>query len=190
MFSRKRKLRHGKLSRRHQSPLRIFTLRLETEHSRRFSIADKHSPRRRKAICVCAKEQIVINICYQLTASCRSVMVRKDIVKHIGVKNASILAALLHLNPKQQKTFISTADEDTIVSICECALNILHRNVQLTDLQKKKLYKYREYLRKLSVRKGGVNKRRKVIQSGGGPFLTALLAPILGGLISRYLNNE
>lgn len=111
---------------------------------------------------------------------------------HLGVKNATILAALLHLNSKQQKQIISSADKDTILSICEIALNILHGNVDLSDSQKQKLYKYRQYLRKLSSKKGGVNKRRRIVQSGGGPFLVALLAPILGGLISKYLvnNNE
>lgn len=117
-------------------------------------------------------------------------MVREDIVNHLGVKNTSILSALLHLNTKQQKQIIAAADKDTILSICECALNILQGNIELSESQKKKLYKYRQNLRKLSSKKGSVNKRKKIVQSGGGPFLVALLAPILGGLINKYLIND
>lgn len=117
-------------------------------------------------------------------------MVRSDIVKHLGEKNTSILAALLHLKPKQQKQIVSAADKDTILSICECALNILHGNVELSDSQKKKLQKYRQHLRSLSSKRGGITKKKKVVQRGGGPFLAALLAPILGGIISKYLTNN
>lgn len=117
-------------------------------------------------------------------------MVRPDIVHRLGVKNSSILAALLHLNPKQLKQVIASADKDTILSISEICINTLHGNIDLTELQKKKLYKYRQYLRKLSSRRGGVNKKKKIVQNGGGPFLVALLAPILGGLISKYLTNN
>lgn len=115
-------------------------------------------------------------------------MVKKNIVKHLGEKNASILHALLHLSPKQQRKIISSADKDTILAICECALNILRGNVELTDSDKKKLYNYRQCLHQLSSTTAGLKKRRKVlIQKGSGPFLTALLAPIVGGLISKYL---
>lgn len=111
----------------------------------------------------------------------------KLLVKRFGVKNICVLCGLLYSNNLQQKQIISRAEKELIKCICECSLNILNGNVKLSDKQKKQLRKHKKVLRNLSSRKGGVKQKKKIVQRGGAAFLPALLAPILGGLISKFI---
>ena len=79
--------------------------------------------------------------------------------------------------PKQRKELLTQANSELITCICECALNILNGNVQITKTQHKKLSRHAKTLRTIAQR-GVSNKKKKdiVIQKGG--FLPALLAPI------------
>jgi len=65
--------------------------------------------------------------------------------------------------------------------ICDCATNILNKNISLTPKQHKALEKYQDLLRYLAENKNYFRKdpeKRKYINQSGG-FLPLLLAPIL-----------
>ena len=63
---------------------------------------------------------------------------------------------------------------DLICSLSECCHNILKGNVHPTSAQKaKNLRRYKQNLRKLSLKKASVKQRKKILQLGG--FLGTLI---------------
>lgn len=110
----------------------------------------------------------------------------QELVKILGVKNSCILCALCYLNNTQRKQVIHNAENDLIKCICECSLNILNGNLEVTTQQKNKLKKFKKVLRNLSASRGSVKRKKKIIQKGGAAFLPLLLAPIIGELISHF----
>lgn len=108
--------------------------------------------------------------------------------KSLDPKTARALHALYHLNKEQRKVVLKIAKRPLIKGICECALNTLKGNVHLSHQQKSKLLKHKNTLRKL-VGKRPVSwqgKKRIILQRGEG-FLTALLAPVLGTILSAII---
>ena len=85
---------------------------------------------------------------------------------------------------KLRRAIITNADADILCALAECAYNILKTNIPLTELQRRRLSKYRKKLRELSQRRAPAARRRRFLmqkqvkegQSGG--FLTAFLAPL------------
>ena len=105
----------------------------------------------------------------------------------VAKENKALLRLLLKSKPNARKAILQNADPDLIKSICECSYNVLEGNVPLNNKEKNKLKKYKNTLRYL-VKKGPSLKQRKkriIVQKGG--FLTALLAPILGGILSTLI---
>ena len=106
--------------------------------------------------------------------------------KSFSKKQLAVLGALSHCDDKQRSAILRTADKSLVKCICECALNVLHGVVKLRDSEKKKLNKHKIVLRRLINRKSSSwkTKKRALVQNGGS-FLPALLAPIVGALISK-----
>ena len=87
---------------------------------------------------------------------------------------------------KLKKAIIANADADAdlLCALAECAYNILKKNIPLTELQRRRLSKYRTKLRELAQRRTPAASRRRILlqpqvgegQSGG--FLSAFLAPL------------
>jgi hypothetical protein len=78
------------------------------------------------------------------------------------------------------KSLILGANKELIDTLCECILNCLNGNVQLSDDDKNKLYKYRNYLRQL-LRKRDLSLKKKkgiLVQKGSG-FLPIILSAVL-----------
>lgn len=101
-------------------------------------------------------------------------------------KHVAILRTISKARPDLRHSLLKLADEGLIRSICECADNTLKGHVKLTKLQKSKLSRHKNTLRRL-VKKGEHwgKKKRLIVQSGG--FLLPLLAPVLGTLLSTLL---
>lgn len=89
------------------------------------------------------------------------------------------LKVLSVATPKQRQAIIDGASKDLIYAICECALNCLKGNVNLTSSQKQKLSRHKNTLRSLANKKYPLKKKRSVLKQKGG-FLGVLLKPILG----------
>ena len=84
---------------------------------------------------------------------------------------------------KLRRAIIANADADLLCSLTECAYNILKKNIPLTDLQRRRLSKYRTKLRELSQRRTPAGRRRILLQQQvsegqSGGFLSAFLAPL------------
>lgn len=101
--------------------------------------------------------------------------------------NADLLRALANMSPSRRKQFLKSADKELIQTICECALNTLKGNVPLKNCQKKTLSRFKLTLRNLIRRDCGWKKKRKLLQQKGGGLIPALLAPIIGSVLSNLV---
>jgi hypothetical protein len=94
--------------------------------------------------------------------------------------------------PKLRKAIVSHCDKELVKSICECALNVLSGNLDLTDCAKRKLRKHKLVLRQVADKRVPLSsKKRLIVQKGGFllPLLTAVL-PALASYIFRPRNNN
>lgn len=103
-------------------------------------------------------------------------------------KEADFLRALCLLDKEQRVLLLRRASSNLIRCICECALNILVGNVPLKPGEKKHLRKYANVLRKLADKRK-INKKKIIVQTGGGAFLSSLLLPIVTTVLSNLLTN-
>ena len=95
------------------------------------------------------------------------------------------LHTLKFARPKLRKAIISNCDNDLVNCVSECALNLLHGNVKLSDCKRKNLRKYRRQLRTVVDRRLHLAREKKLIIQRGGilvPLLKAVL-PTLASLI-------
>ena len=105
----------------------------------------------------------------------------------IGRKHGEILRSLCYLPIAERRALLKQVDLKLIRCICECAYNILQGNVPLSNKQKLHLKSHVNLLRKL-VRTGDtLEKKRRIVQKGGGTFLPALLVPIVTSVLSKIL---
>jgi len=101
------------------------------------------------------------------------------------------LHTLKDAQAKLRKAIISNCDKDVVNSVTECALNLLHGNVKLSDCTRRKLRKYRRQLRSLVGRRVPLARKKKFIIQRGRflvPLLTAVL-PTLASLIYDSLKK-
>lgn len=100
------------------------------------------------------------------------------------------MQALFHLNDKQRKALLQQADAKLVRRICECALNVLIGNVPLDKREKARLRRHAGTLRKLAEPRVSLSKKKKIIlQRGGGGFLPALLAPLVGSILADLIKT-
>ena len=104
-------------------------------------------------------------------------------------QNADALRFLAKCNPRQRKAVIQHADNGLLDSLCECALNLLKGHVRLNPKQKKKLSIHKQRLRSLSNKKVARKKKKTILNQHGG-FVGALLAPVLGTIVSLLLKKK
>ena len=108
-------------------------------------------------------------------------------------KQAALLQALCHADKKQRKALLRSADKSLIKFICEITVNVLNDNIPLKPCAKKRLRKHKNVLRKLvSVKKnqknGWENKKKVILQSGGGAFLPLVITPLINALASTIFS--
>lgn len=99
------------------------------------------------------------------------------------VKHAKVLQVLSDAKPALRTAILQAADSSLVNSICECCYNVLKGNVPLSTPQKTRLSRYKKVIRNLSA-KGHSTKQKKQILVQHGGFLPALLAPLIGGVLS------
>ena len=99
-------------------------------------------------------------------------------------KNASTLKLLHKAKPSLRKAILTTASPELIRCICDCALNVLHRNIAITPHCKQKLSRHKTSLRKLTDKKVSLNTKRKILQQGGFlRLILSALAPLVGKIL-------
>ena len=102
-------------------------------------------------------------------------------------KHLKTLEVLESAKPKLRKGILENADSDLIRCICECCLNILSGNIELTPEEKRRLFHHKTLIRKLCSKNLPVEERRDILIQKGG-FLPALLGPIIG-IVSSLLGS-
>ena len=59
-------------------------------------------------------------------------------------KNLPMLTALHCFSKAQKKELLKNLKPDTIKAICECAINIINRNLKVSDQEKRKINRNRD----------------------------------------------
>ena len=89
-------------------------------------------------------------------------------------------------DPKLRKATIAKCNQNTLKSMCKCALNVVHGNIPLSACTKRKLKNYKNRVRKVADMSISL-RQSKVYRSWGGfllPLLSVIL-PAIAGLIFR-----
>lgn len=102
-------------------------------------------------------------------------------------KQAPLLHLLISAKPCLRKDILKGASSELILSIVECAFNVLNGRINLNKKQIKKLSKYKSTIRNLVQNRKKVKKRRSIINQTGGSFLPALLIPVLSSLLATQI---
>lgn len=105
----------------------------------------------------------------------------------IRKNQAEILRSLCYLPKTERFALLKQVDLRLVKLICECAYNILRGTVPLTTQQKSHLKRHVGQLRRLTRKGEKIEKKRQIIQRGGGGFLPALLVPIVTTLLGEIL---
>ena len=95
-------------------------------------------------------------------------------------RNLPLLKVLCGAKPALIRAVVKGGSPELIHALCECSLNILKGNVQLSTAQKKQLSRYKQSLRVLSRKGTSVQRRKQILQKGG--FVGVLLKPVLSAL--------
>ena len=99
-------------------------------------------------------------------------------------RHGHILCVLARAKPKVVKQLVAEADPALLQAISECCRNVLSGEIPLTDLQKRRLAKYKTALRTLAAKKTSNGQRKALSQKGG--LLPALLG-VAAPLIAKFL---
>ena len=176
-----------------------FKRLLKTLRRYRTAIYWSISNRTRPRTCVCARpsfQTTVFSMCtcrrYKKTACVDSLFIRtmSDLVK----RHIVCIQALNRIKSNKLKRAIN-ADADLLCALAECAYNILKKNIPLSELQRRRLIKYRTKLRELAQRQTPAARRRRILlqqqvgegQSGG--FLSAFLVPLASSVFLPLLRG-
>lgn len=103
-------------------------------------------------------------------------------------ENIHWLHVLHQGHPKVRKVILENGKKSLVTCLCECAKNILNRNVPVQPHHLKKLKHYRKDVFCLVNKKVSQKKKKQILQKGG--FLKALLAPIAVALFSSIAKKK
>jgi hypothetical protein len=90
--------------------------------------------------------------------------------------------------PQARRALLTSASDDFIKAIVECAINKLNGNHKLTKDEKSKLSKYKNRLRALVNPKISFKSKRNLLVQKGGfivPLLTSILSSVIGAIVSN-----
>ena len=103
-----------------------------------------------------------------------------------------LLKRINKLGKREKNQYAKRCNKEFLDCMSECAKNILRGNVLLSAKQKAALRCNRQNLRRLSIKKTLLKKKRQIIQKGG--FLAGILSPVLatlgGGVLSNLLSKR
>ena len=92
---------------------------------------------------------------------------------------------LQQLSEKEQKLFLKSATRPLLRCFAEIALNIVKRQLPLSESDIKRLKKYEKEIVQLSKRSHSHEKRKKILMKGGFmPSLLTLLPTLVSGILS------
>ena len=103
-------------------------------------------------------------------------------------ESQDLLKVLSHCKPKIKNAILKNCENDLIHIICDCVYNVVKGNVPgLTQEKVNKLARHKTSLIKLSKKVPIKEKRKILIQKGGGflPLLLPLVAPLIAQAVSK-----
>ena len=98
-----------------------------------------------------------------------------------------LLNQISKLGNKEKSQYAKCCNKEFLDCITKCAKNILRSNMLLSAKQKNALCRNKQNLRRLSIKKTTLKKKRQIIQKGG--FLGAILAPIVATLQGSLVSS-
>ena len=99
------------------------------------------------------------------------------------VENLDFLKILSKCKKNMRKGIIMNADKELIYTLCECVLNLLNGNINISESEHNQLKPYKHLFRKLlNTNQNLKSKKKLIIQKGG--FLEILLPAVISGLAS------
>ena len=99
------------------------------------------------------------------------------------------LIALPSSSKAKKKELLKHLKPDTIKVICECTINIINRNIKVSNWEKRKINRNRDKIRKLVNPRTSKKKKKEILVQEGGAFLAPLLAPVLGSLMGPLVKG-
>ena len=102
-------------------------------------------------------------------------------------RNFNLLEVLTKAPFKQQKVILANGTDDLILCLAEIVQNLLKGNVKISQMQRRKLQKYKFLLRNIANKQTDIVTKKKLLTQKGG-LLSALLQPAIG-LIASLLEN-
>ena len=107
-------------------------------------------------------------------------------------KNRKLLEIVGESKKKLRNSIILNSDNDFILTIIECVLNIMNGNVNLNDENFKILKPYNKTFKKLIKKKISLNNKRKIIVQKGGflQFLIPAIISAVGSIASAIITKQ
>ena len=107
-------------------------------------------------------------------------------------KNRKLLEIVGECKKKLRNSIILNSDNDFILTIIECVLNIMNGNVNLNDENFKILKPYNKTFKKLIKKKISLNNKRKIIVQKGGflQFLIPAIISAVGSIASDIITKQ
>ena len=107
-------------------------------------------------------------------------------------KNRKLLEIVGECKKKLRNSIILNSDNDFILTIIECVLNIMNGNVNLNDENFKILKPYNKTFKKLIKKKISLNNKRKIIVQKGGflQFLIPAIISAVGSIASAIITKQ
>jgi hypothetical protein len=102
-------------------------------------------------------------------------------------KNTEALKTLAKASKSIQKTLLTNASRDLVLTLVQCAKMIIKGNVQLTERQLRALRPYEQLLKRFIATRTPIDERRALLQQGG--FIGMLLKPLIPALINGVLRG-
>jgi hypothetical protein len=104
-------------------------------------------------------------------------------------KNMESLKTLAKASKTIQRSLLSNASKDLVMTLVQCARLILKGDVQLTERQLNALRPYELMLKRFVASRTPIKERKQLVQQGGfigmllKPMIPALLKGLVGGLV-------
>ena len=107
-------------------------------------------------------------------------------------KNRKLLEIVGESKKKLRNSIILNSDNDFILTIIECMLNIMNGNVNLNDENFKILKPYNKTFKKLIKKKISLSNKRKIIVQKGGflQFLIPAIISAVGSIASAIITKQ
>lgn len=116
-----------------------------------------------------------------------SAMKKKSLIRL--KKQLPFLKCLQCCKPNLRKLLLKHGDGELIKALTEICYNSIKGRIPIPPKSIEKLKPYKSPLRRLTDRSLSLASRRKILQTGGGPFITPIISYFLTSALGRLLQQ-